>query len=441
MACGFEHSAAVLDGGEVACWGSTEFGQCAPGPDSQALFLPVPTIARSLRATPVTSVSCGLYHTLAVAADGALLSWGQNAQGQLGTGDTEDRRVPVQVAGLWGLPVQGCAAGEAHSVALSAGGQVFAWGRSQSGALGLPDTEPAEEAASLQHRSRREAEQRPSGIHRQLFDALLEMGIERGIAQQAASMTVNIEKALDWALAEGARIASGGDPAPSPSASAPRLDGGAPGASSSASALDRSSGGVKPLTRGLVLSPRRCHTLPECAAVAAGSNFTIAVVRDGGAFSFGQGASGALGARRAPRSHSDSHEAVHRRRVTLLNHRLRGERGKLTPLFTLTIHPRRAPQATGAAQTSTCPGRSPASRATPSSAAPRGRSTPSSSLRRAASSPAAPGRTGSSATRTRGTSSSRSRRGFSPGRRDGLSTAVLFSWRRRVGRERCFVVG
>lgn len=277
----------------MACWGSTEYGQCAPGPESQSLVFPMPTLARSLRGTPVASVACGLHHTLAVAADGSLLAWGQNTQGQLGTGDTTDRKAPTLVAGLWGLPVSSAAAGETHSVALTATGHVYAWGRSQSGALGLPDTEPADEIVSLQHRSRREAEQRPSGIHKQLYDALVDMGIEKEIAQQAAGMTVSIENALDWALAEGARLASGG----APRSAAANTNPAAPPDASHAS-----SGGVRPLMRGLVLNPRRCFTLPECAAVAAGTNFTVAVSRDGGVFSFGQGSTGALGAMQMPKS-------------------------------------------------------------------------------------------------------------------------------------------
>jgi alpha-tubulin suppressor-like RCC1 family protein len=45
----------------------------------------------------VSAVSCGSRHTACVTAAGELLTWGWNAYGQLGAGDTKSRDVPVEV--------------------------------------------------------------------------------------------------------------------------------------------------------------------------------------------------------------------------------------------------------------------------------------------------------------------------------------------------------
>ena len=65
-------------------------------------------------------------------------AWGGNNMGQLGLGDSKDRRAPTQVDGLWAMPVQQLAAGDEHSAALTASGFLFTWGCNDKGQLGLP---------------------------------------------------------------------------------------------------------------------------------------------------------------------------------------------------------------------------------------------------------------------------------------------------------------
>lgn len=79
-------------------------------------------------------VAVGEFHTVAVRSDGTLWTWGFNQNGQLGTGTTIDRSVPVQVGAAkdW-ISV---AAGKAHSLAVNKTGQLWAWGRNFNGQLG-----------------------------------------------------------------------------------------------------------------------------------------------------------------------------------------------------------------------------------------------------------------------------------------------------------------
>ena len=79
-----------------------------------------------------TDVSVGVSHMLATGADGSLWSWGFNAYGQLGVGDTVDRATPQLVAGGGFAAVD---AGFAASAAIGTDGSLWSFG---SGPVGLP---------------------------------------------------------------------------------------------------------------------------------------------------------------------------------------------------------------------------------------------------------------------------------------------------------------
>lgn len=90
----------------------------------------------------IRAIAAGQHHALALRADGTLLAWGGNAHGQLGTGSAEDRRTPAPVKGVRGESdvlsgMIAMAAGSRHSLALSADGTVFAWGCNLHGQLGV----------------------------------------------------------------------------------------------------------------------------------------------------------------------------------------------------------------------------------------------------------------------------------------------------------------
>jgi hypothetical protein len=56
---------------------------------------------------------------------------------KLGLGDLQDREVPVPVPGLDGVRMAHAACGKYHTAAVSADGDVYAWGLGSSGQLGL----------------------------------------------------------------------------------------------------------------------------------------------------------------------------------------------------------------------------------------------------------------------------------------------------------------
>ena len=74
---------------------------------------------------------------LAIKTNGTLWSWGDNASGQLGLGNTTSYSSPKQVGALttWSK----VASGDDHLLAIKTGGTLWAWGYNGRGQLGLGD--------------------------------------------------------------------------------------------------------------------------------------------------------------------------------------------------------------------------------------------------------------------------------------------------------------
>uniref|UniRef100_G1QG36 RCC1-like domain-containing protein n=1 Tax=Myotis lucifugus TaxID=59463 RepID=G1QG36_MYOLU len=90
----------------------------------------------------IIQITCGDYHSLALSKGGELFAWGQNLDGQLGLGRILDSTpTPQLVERLSGVPLAQISAGKAHSMALSMSGNVYSWGRNDFGQLGLGHTD------------------------------------------------------------------------------------------------------------------------------------------------------------------------------------------------------------------------------------------------------------------------------------------------------------
>lgn len=135
-----EASAAMLVG-----WGQNGYG---------ALGTPLPNESCTpfvCRKTPspvsglsdVTQVAPAETHTLALLANGTVVAWGYNGNGELGNSSTDESNTPVAVSGIANA-VQ-VSADYSHSLALLADGRVMAWGENGYGQLGTGSTEGPEE--------------------------------------------------------------------------------------------------------------------------------------------------------------------------------------------------------------------------------------------------------------------------------------------------------
>lgn len=91
----------------LACRG--DFGRLGHG-DIMDVFLPKPVAA--LSGIGVQRLACGDTHTLAMTASGRLFSFGRNQNGQLGLGTDRDSMAPVEVEALQVKPrasrMRGC---------------------------------------------------------------------------------------------------------------------------------------------------------------------------------------------------------------------------------------------------------------------------------------------------------------------------------------------
>lgn len=88
---------------------------------------------RAPRPTPV-QVAAGLRHACVLKSDGTVRCWGENASGQLGTGDRLDRATATPVKGALGM--RQVSVGGNHSCAITKSLSVNCWGSNVFGELG-----------------------------------------------------------------------------------------------------------------------------------------------------------------------------------------------------------------------------------------------------------------------------------------------------------------
>ena len=135
IAGGNDHSLALLSDGTVRAWGDESSGAVGDGSTAGVQSAPVSVGGVS----GATAISAGDYHSLALLADGTVMAWGENNEGELGNGTPTTTGchcidTPAPVSGL--SNVVAISSGYAHNVALLANGTVMAWGFNGNGELG-----------------------------------------------------------------------------------------------------------------------------------------------------------------------------------------------------------------------------------------------------------------------------------------------------------------
>ncbi len=131
VAAGSHHTCARRSDNTLWCWGENSDGQLGDGTTTRRP-LPVP-VAASLGS--VSAVAMGRFHTCARKTDGTLWCWGNNFVGQLGIGGTMKQLAPVQVSAL-GTNVAEVAAGANFTCARRDNGTLWCWGNNAEGQLG-----------------------------------------------------------------------------------------------------------------------------------------------------------------------------------------------------------------------------------------------------------------------------------------------------------------
>ncbi|GAA3556655.1 hypothetical protein GCM10022419_041470 [Nonomuraea rosea] len=135
VAAGWGFSLARTDKGNVYAWGVNNFGQLGLG--SFGGSYATPQLLGEMR--NITHIEAGWFHSMALRNSFTVLAWGANSRGQLGDGTGVDKASPVVIPGLGGKesgPVFDIAAGFYHSLAVRADGTLLSWGANNFGQLG-----------------------------------------------------------------------------------------------------------------------------------------------------------------------------------------------------------------------------------------------------------------------------------------------------------------
>jgi alpha-tubulin suppressor-like RCC1 family protein len=127
LAAGHQHSLGLAADGTLWTWGRGTDGQIGDG-GMQDRSVPVSVL------TNVTAVAGGQQHSVAVRNDGTVWGFGSNGSGRLGDGTTTPRPLPTQALGL--TDIVAVAAGYDHTLALKSDGTVWAFGSNADGQLG-----------------------------------------------------------------------------------------------------------------------------------------------------------------------------------------------------------------------------------------------------------------------------------------------------------------
>ncbi len=142
IAAGFGHTCAVVNpGGHVKCWGDNFYGQLGIGVVSPDVDVPttIPGLSGVSQVSLGANFSCAL-----VATNNRVKCWGWNGYGELGNAAAvTNQDTPLTVMLASGSPLNqviSIAAGEYHMCALRTSGRVWCWGDNADGELGTGTT-------------------------------------------------------------------------------------------------------------------------------------------------------------------------------------------------------------------------------------------------------------------------------------------------------------
>jgi alpha-tubulin suppressor-like RCC1 family protein len=150
VSAGGNHTCAIVDSGDVKCWGSNISGQLGIRSTLNAVGDGAGEMGSSLTTTFVGAaiqVAAGREHTCALFFDGTVKCWGDNFYGQLGRANTTDIGRSALSMGIYlssinlgsGRTATQIAVGNDHTCALLDDGTLKCWGRNGSGQLGRGD--------------------------------------------------------------------------------------------------------------------------------------------------------------------------------------------------------------------------------------------------------------------------------------------------------------
>uniref|UniRef100_A0ABS3IRW6 InlB B-repeat-containing protein n=1 Tax=Bifidobacterium asteroides TaxID=1684 RepID=A0ABS3IRW6_9BIFI len=141
ISLGGQHSAAIGSDGNLYTWGWNKYSQLGDGTTTNRTR-PVPVGKPQGAPDGFTwkQISLGGQHSAAIGSDGNLYTWGRNDTGQQGDGTTTNRNTPVPLnkpkGASDGFTWKQASLGGMHSAAIGSDGNLYTWGRNSEGQLG-----------------------------------------------------------------------------------------------------------------------------------------------------------------------------------------------------------------------------------------------------------------------------------------------------------------
>ena len=132
------HSVALTSSGDIYAWGEDYSGQIGHGHISCFNICDQPHGPSVMPGSRTfVTVATGVVHTCAITEpDMALWCWGENSDGQLGTGDTSDRNAPTEIDLPQGRHPISVVAGWASTCVILDNGSGMCWGNNDYGHIG-----------------------------------------------------------------------------------------------------------------------------------------------------------------------------------------------------------------------------------------------------------------------------------------------------------------
>jgi alpha-tubulin suppressor-like RCC1 family protein len=127
---------AINGDGSVISWGDNSAGQLGINSTSPSNSYTPFTVHATWPVSKPMAVLRGQHNTAALKSDGTVWAWGYGANGQMGNGTTTTSYAPVQASVSGITTLSGGGDYGDHVMALTYNGQVYAWGRNDSGQTG-----------------------------------------------------------------------------------------------------------------------------------------------------------------------------------------------------------------------------------------------------------------------------------------------------------------
>ncbi|ANM63475.1 Regulator of chromosome condensation (RCC1) family protein [Arabidopsis thaliana] len=139
ISCGTNYAVLVTKQGQMYSWGEESGGRLGHGVCS---YVPHPKLIDEFNGSTVELADCGEFHTCAVTASGDLYAWGDGDHnaGLLGLGSGASHWKPVRILGqMEGIYVKAISCGPWHTAFVTSEGKLFTFGDGTFGALGHGD--------------------------------------------------------------------------------------------------------------------------------------------------------------------------------------------------------------------------------------------------------------------------------------------------------------